>query len=152
MGKRVLFWGQGLLAPPRGFNGLVRRALNALPHEHLLYGRRAKMLLMELGWDPAQLHVIHNSLDFVRQSALRGTIDHDRLVKVREELFGDATVPVVACPSRLIAMRRLDLLIEVLVQPGGPQVPVLRRPTPPLGFDGGEVGGGGTNAADGGTE
>jgi len=116
MGKRVLFWGQALLAPPRGLNGFVRRALNALPHEHLLYGRRAKALLMQLGWDASKLHVIHNSLDFVRQSALRGTIDHDRLVKVREELFGDATVPVVACPSRLIAMRRLDLLIDALAQ------------------------------------
>ena len=114
MGKRVLFWGQGLLAPPRGFNGLVRRALNALPHEHLLYGRRAKMLLMELGWDPAQLHVIHNSLDFGHQSAVREGIDGDRLRAVRTELFGDATVPVVACPSRLIPMRRLDLLVEAL--------------------------------------
>lgn len=114
MGKRVLFWGQGLLAPPRGLNGIVRRALNALPHEHLLYGRRAKMLLMQLGWDPARLHVIHNSLDFERQSTVRAGIGEDRLRDVRVELFGDPAVPVVACPSRLIAMRRLDLLIEAL--------------------------------------
>lgn len=116
LGKRVLFWGQALLAPPRGIQGLVRRALNALPHEHLLYGRRAKMLLMQLGWDPSRLHVIHNSLDFEHQSAVRAGIGVDRLCEVRTELFGDPSVPVVACPTRLIAMRRLDLLIEALAR------------------------------------
>jgi glycosyltransferase involved in cell wall biosynthesis len=72
------------------------------------------MLLMELGWDPAQLHVIHNSLDFGHQSAVREGITEARLRAVRTEWFGDATVPVVACPSRLIPMRRLDLLVEAL--------------------------------------
>lgn len=114
MGKRVLFWGHGLLAPPRGIKGWIRRAVNLLPHAHLLYGRRAKSLLMQIGWDPLQLHVIHNSLDHEQQTKVRLKFDIKRRVEIREELFGDPAIPVVACPSRLISMRRLDLLIQAL--------------------------------------
>ena len=114
VGKRVLFWGHGLLAPPRGLNGWIRRALNSLPHAHLLYGRRAKILLMQIGWDPLRLHVIHNSLDHEEQSRVRSRVAPGRREAVRIELFGDPATPVVACPSRLISMRRLDLLILAL--------------------------------------
>lgn len=114
MGKRVLYWGHGLRERPKGMKGLLRRLLNALPHEHLFYGRIAKALQVELGWSPAKVHVIYNSLDFDEQSRIAKGVSDDRLVGVRQELFGDASIPVVACPTRLIPMRRLDLLIEAL--------------------------------------
>jgi glycosyltransferase involved in cell wall biosynthesis len=116
MGKRILFWGHGLRESPQGRKGLVRRVLNALPHEHLVYGRVAKALQVGMGWSPAKVHVIYNSLDFEEQSRIANSISDERLVSVRRELFGDASVPVIACSSRLIAMRRLDLLIEALAE------------------------------------
>lgn len=116
MGKRTLYWGHGLREQPRGVKGLIRRWFNALPHEHMFYGRVAKALHVGLGWSPAKVHVIYNSLDFEEQSRIARGITDERLVNVRQELFGDASVPVVACTTRLIAMRRLDLLIEALAE------------------------------------
>ncbi len=114
MGKRVVFWGQGMLAPPRGLNGLIRRALNALPHAHLLYGHRAKQILMTLGWAPERLQVIYNSLDLEAQQRARANVSAERILAVRGELFGDESTPIVACPSRLITMRKLDQLIQAV--------------------------------------
>lgn len=119
MGKRTLYWGHGLREHPRGFRGLVRRLLIALHHELLFYGRVAKAVQVGLGWSPSKVHVIYNSLDLEAQSRIASGIGDQRLVSVRRELFGDASVPVVACPTRLIAMRRLDLLIEALAALAG---------------------------------
>ncbi len=114
LGKRVFFWGHGYLARPRGLKGLLRRAFYALPHEHMFYGRISKAYAVEAGWDPASLHVIYNSLDLHEQEEARAAITRDMSRALRTRLFGDAATPVVACTTRLIALRRLDLLIDAL--------------------------------------
>lgn len=111
LGRRVLFWGHGYLAPPRGFNGMIRRAMNAIPHAHLLYGHGAKMIAMALGWSPQRLHVIYNSQDLTQQRAEREKFSPQRRSKVRTELFGDDHTPVIVCTSRLVKVRRLDFLL-----------------------------------------
>lgn len=116
MGKRVVFWGHGFLAPPSGFNGLVRRALHSLAHVHMFYGRRAKHLAINLGWPPEKLHVIYNSQDLSRQIEARELVTDERRGEIRRQLFGDAHTPVVVCPSRLVAVRRIDLLIEAAAE------------------------------------
>ncbi|MSR29187.1 MAG: glycosyltransferase [Phycisphaerales bacterium] len=116
MGKSVIFWGHGFLAAPRGVNGLVRRALNALPHAHMFYGRRAKQIAMDLGWNPERLHVIYNSQDLQEQTAARDCVTLERRCAIRRELFGNDTTPVIVCTSRLVAVRKLNLMIEAAAE------------------------------------
>ena len=116
LGKKVFFWGHGYLSRPQGLKGLIRRLFYPLPHQHLFYGRLSKAYAMDLGWPAERLHVIYNSLDLVVQQGHRKSITPAICRALREELFGNADTPVVICTTRLIAMRRLDLLLESLAQ------------------------------------
>lgn len=113
-GKRVLFWTHGWTYRPRGPLRYVRRYFFRLGHAIMTYGRWAKQIALEEGFDPARVHVIGNSLDLSAQRRALAAMQPDRPVLVREELFGSSDAPVVVCLSRLIAVRRLDLLIEAV--------------------------------------
>jgi glycosyltransferase involved in cell wall biosynthesis len=114
LGKRVLFWGHGYLYEPMGLKGLVRRAFYAIPNGHMFYGERSRSIARAHGWKARDLHVIYNSLDVDSQRELRAAIGADRGTEIRRELFGDADLPVAICTTRLIRLRRIDLLISAL--------------------------------------
>jgi glycosyltransferase involved in cell wall biosynthesis len=114
LGKRVIFWGHGYLARPKGLKGLIRRLFYAIPTTHMFYSRLAKAYALETGWPPERLHVIHNSLDTDAQRIIREAWTPGQRRDLREQLFGDASVPVVGCTSRLIPMRRLHELLEAV--------------------------------------
>lgn len=116
LGKRVFFWGHGYISRPRGLKGLVRRLFYALPHQHMFYGRLSKAYALDCGWPPEKLHVIFNSMDLEEQVAARNAVGATRPSDVRRTLFGEDRTPVVVCTTRLIAMRRLDLLIDALAE------------------------------------
>ena len=111
-GKRVLYWGHGILETPRGVKGMLRRAFNALPHIQMFYSRRPKAFAIADGWPPETLHVIYNSEDLSEQIAARDRVTLERRRAVRRELFGDDATPVLGCTARLIAIRKFDLLVE----------------------------------------
>jgi glycosyltransferase involved in cell wall biosynthesis len=110
----VLFWGHGYLYPPTGLKGTIRRAFYALPHAHLTYGRLAKAIAVDCGWKPEDMHVVYNSLDNSFQRRVRASIGDDDALAMRASIFGDTEMPVVACPSRLIAARGLALLLDAV--------------------------------------
>jgi len=113
-GKRVMFWSHGFLTPPTGVKGWVRRIFFHLPHAHLFYGRQAKQHAVALGWDPARIHVIGNSLDLDRQQRARESISDDATTRCREALFARPALPTVVCSCRLQPAKRLDLLFVAL--------------------------------------
>lgn len=115
-GRRVFFWGHGYLSPPRGLKGLVRRLFYAVPTDHMVYSRLSKAYLIAAGWPAERVHVIWNSLDTEAQARIRADHGPERTRQVRRELFDDTDTPVVICTSRLIAMRRLDLLLEAVAR------------------------------------
>ena len=114
LGKRVFFWGHGYLYEPSGLKGLIRRLFYAIPTAHMFYGERSQTIAMRHGWTRSHLHVIYNSLDVEAQRRLRTEIGPDRALRVRKQLFGDTSVPVVICTTRLIRLRRIDMLISAL--------------------------------------
>jgi glycosyltransferase involved in cell wall biosynthesis len=124
LGKRVLFWGHGHLYEPRGLKGLLRRLFYALPHEHLVYGRTAKEIMLRHGWKPEQVHVIYNSLDTDAQVRIRQSMNGTHRKATRTSLFGRTDIPVAICTTRLIRIRRLDLLIDALHSLGRANHPV----------------------------
>jgi glycosyltransferase involved in cell wall biosynthesis len=116
MGKRVLFWGHGHLRRPTGLKGFLRRLFYAIPTEHLVYSHLAKSYLIETGWIPERVHVIYNSLDVDEQIRIRDRLESVGSTLTRREIFGDSSVPVVICTTRLIPMRRIDLLFMAVAR------------------------------------
>lgn len=114
-GKRVLFWSHGWTSPDLGVKKICRLAFYRLAHGMLLYGHHAKRIGIRMGWRPEDLHVIYNSLDYSAQVATRQAVHEAELTTTRESFFGArAGNPTLICAGRLIAMRRLDLLLEAM--------------------------------------
>ena len=115
LGKRVYFWTHGWTRLDEGgIKGWFRRMFYRLPNGLLLYGHMAKALAVGQKFDPKNLHVIYNSLDYDQQHALRESVSADSLRDIRLSLFNDADTSVAVSSTRLVQMRRLDLLIEAL--------------------------------------
>jgi 1,2-diacylglycerol 3-alpha-glucosyltransferase len=113
-GKRVLFWAHGWTTPDRGLKGFIRRLYYSFAQDLLLYGRRARSIGIAKGIRPEHLHVVYNSLDYPAQCKARSKLStHDR-VTMRRQLFGSEHGAVVACITRLTALRRLDLLLDAV--------------------------------------
>lgn len=89
----------------------MRRVFYAIPNAHMFYGRIAKVIAMKHGWAANKLHVIYNSLNTAQQRKIRDESTKDQAVEVRRQIFGNDH-PVAICTTRLIAIRRLDLLID----------------------------------------
>lgn len=113
-GKRVLFWSHGFLTRPSGEKGWIRRIFFRLAHAHLFYGRVAKQHAVDLGWDPARIYVVGNSLDYDTQRAARESVTPAAVAACRAALFREPELPTVVCSCRLVRGKRLDLLIEAL--------------------------------------
>jgi glycosyltransferase involved in cell wall biosynthesis len=115
-GKRVIFWTHGWTYRPTGVLRYVRRWFYKLAHVLMTYGHWAKQIGIEEGFAPELIHRIGNSLDLDAQNRALSAIPASRRSEVRRELFGDDSLPVVACSSRLTAVRRLDMLLDAVAR------------------------------------
>lgn len=113
-GKRVLFWTHGWVRRHRGLRRWICFLFYRIAHGLLLYGHVAKMIGIEEGFAPERLYVVYNSLDYDAQRAARQAIAPQRLRDVRHELFPGSDRPMAICTTRLVPVRRLDLLLEAL--------------------------------------
>ncbi len=112
-GRRVLFWTHGWTRPDRGLKRAFRAAFYRIAHGLLLYGHYARDIGIRMGFAPARLQVIYNSLDFELQHRLLERIGDDDRIHTRQRLFGSSD-PVVLASARLTRVKRFDLLIRAL--------------------------------------
>lgn len=111
-GKRVLYWTQGYTRPESGLAGKLRGAFYKLPNALMLYGHYGKVLCMARGINSTRLHVIYNSLDYPAQRRERQSVTRDELATLRMKVIGTDALPIAICTTRLMPVRRLDLLID----------------------------------------
>lgn len=112
MGCVVLAWSHGFLSNEKGAKGELRKLYYKIPHGHLLYGDRAKEIMIKKGFDPAKIDVIYNSLDYERQSALRDKLDVESRIKTRTSLnIGENSIVLIAI-GRLLPKLKINQAIE----------------------------------------
>ncbi|NKI32017.1 glycosyltransferase [Croceivirga thetidis] len=114
-GKKVVFWSHGIYGNEKGLKKFLRILFYRLAHAHLLYERRAKTLMSELGFNKHKLNVIFNSLDYEKSLSLRSKIE---LIDKKSALpfFSDAEKPTLLFIGRLTAIKKLDLLMNAYNQ------------------------------------
>lgn len=66
-GKKVIFWTHGYIREEKNFQGFLRKIFCKLANEILVYGQRAKDILIEKRFDERRVSLIYNSLDFKSQ-------------------------------------------------------------------------------------
>lgn len=115
-GKRVLFWTHGWTRSETGIKAALRKLFYQLAHGLLLYGHSARTAGLNNGFASANLHVIYNSLDYEAQKQARDRVDPASLSPLKQQLFGDATTPMIVCSARLTTACRFDLLLEAMAR------------------------------------
>ncbi|MBI1195104.1 MAG: glycosyltransferase [Gammaproteobacteria bacterium] len=110
----VLLWGHGLLQDEHGPKWWQRSVLYRLATGQLLYGERARELLVKKGFDENSLFVVYNSLDFDAQRCVASEIGEDEILAFRASLSVGANEGLVVFTGRLQKTKRLDLLIRAL--------------------------------------
>lgn len=119
-GISVLFWGHGLY----GREGRIKRWLRTqflhLADCNLVYGEHARGLLLDSGFSPYRVRVVYNSLDHVRQRAIRDSVIHPNFYS-SQGWFDVPRAPVLLFVGRLTPEKRLDSLIHAvsLLREGG---------------------------------
>lgn len=115
LGKKVFFWGHGLYGNEIGIKKIVRSLFNKLPHGHMLYGHRARNLMIESGISADKIKVIYNSLDYENHIKIRKDLNIDTNILVRKELFPKCfELSQGFFVGRLTKVKRLDLILHAL--------------------------------------
>lgn len=112
LGCRVLAWSHGYLSDERGIKGWVRKLYYKLAHGHLLYGNKAKEIMLEKGFCGQELDVIYNSLDYDSQSRYRNSNSLEDRIRTRSEYGIGAEDIVLIAIGRLLPKLKLDQAIE----------------------------------------
>ena len=114
-GRRVYFWAHGWLnSRERKVTALMRNLFFRIPNTILVYGRRSRKLAVDRGFNPSNIHVIYNSLDYLNQLKLRTEIEANN-AEVSEFIShlgvtGDRKYLI--CVARLTKLKKFEQAIQ----------------------------------------
>lgn len=109
--KKVYFWSHGWYGKESKLEAFIKKILFRLPNGgSFLYGNYAKELMINEGFDPNKLYVIHNSLDYDTQLSVREQLKPRFIYK---DHFGNDNKNIVFI-GRLTKVKRFDLLLEAV--------------------------------------
>lgn len=109
--QKIIIWSHGWYGREGFAKKWLKRLYSSITDGMFLYGNYAKTLMEKNGFDASKLHVIHNSLSYTIQKAIRGKLSK---TNIYEDHFGNKS-PVLIFIGRLTQVKRLDLLIQALV-------------------------------------
>jgi len=116
LGKRQLLWTHGLSNKEDNIKGVVRRLFYRLSDGLLLYGHKAKDLLIDYGFDPDSLYVIYNSLDYNAQRKHREAVTAHEINLLKERYYSRPQLPLLVYIGRLTAEKNPLLLADLLLE------------------------------------
>lgn len=113
--KPVLFWGHGYYGNEKYLRKFIRLLFYRIPDYHLVYGNRARDLLIGLGFKPESLVTVYNSLDYSIHKKQYLSKDQSELEKLRSRLFPSREkYPVVLFIGRLTKEKKLSFLLNAI--------------------------------------
>jgi len=111
--KKVYFWSHGWYGKETWMENAIKKMLFKLPNGGVfLYGNYARELMIKKGFKPEKLYIIHNSLAYDEQVAVR-----EQLAKspVYKEHFGNDD-PNLLFVGRLTTIKKLDMVLRAMEQ------------------------------------
>ena len=126
-GKRVLFWGHGFKRRENNLKGWFRRRFYQLADGLLIYSHRGREICIEMGFNPEDVYLVGNSLDYDLQVRLREQIKPETIASFKKETFAFPDLPVIIWIGRLERSRKVNLLIRAAsdMSAGGHPVNIL---------------------------
>lgn len=108
--RKVIFWTHGWYGKEGFFKTIIKKIYFFPADTILTYGERARNLMIKVGFKPAKVMAIHNSLNHEEQVALRDTI---RLSSIYKDYFNNNN-PVLIFIGRLTPVKKLDMLVKAV--------------------------------------
>lgn len=108
--KKVYLWTHGWYGKEAGYEAKMKLWLYRHASGTFVYGDRAKRLLIELGIPKEKLFVIHNSLDYDTQKALRESIKPSNIYK---DHFQNSSSTIIFI-GRLTKVKKLEMVVDAL--------------------------------------
>lgn len=107
--KRIFFWSHGWYGKETKAEKILKKIFFRLPNGGtFLYGNYARQLMIEEGFNPDKLFVIHNSLAYQKQLKLRTSLTKSNIY---QQHFNN-DYPVIIVIGRLTKRKRLDMLFD----------------------------------------
>jgi glycosyltransferase involved in cell wall biosynthesis len=110
LGRDVYLWTHGWYGNESFFKGALKKLLFKLGSRILVYGPRAKNLLISQGFSSDKIKVVFNSLDYDQQVVTRLSNDQQEICR---QYFGNSN-PVIVYVGRVQKIKRLDLLVKAI--------------------------------------
>ena len=109
--KKVYFWTHGWYGKETKAERLLKKLFFKLPNGGIfLYGNYARELMIKEGFNPEKLYVIHNSLAYDEQVAIRKQLTSTPIYK---EHFGNDN-PNLMFVGRLTHIKKLDQVLRAM--------------------------------------
>lgn len=111
--KPVFFWGHGYYGNEKYLKKFLRLTFYKLTNYHFLYGNRARLLLIGLGFKANKLFTVYNSLDYTEHVLIYRNRDLNELKLIKEKLFPCGIHnPVLLFIGRFTEKKKISLLIN----------------------------------------
>lgn len=107
---KVLFWTHGFIKDEKGLKGRLRATFYRMADEILVYGSRAKELLIQRGFRADKVKLIYNSLDYDQQIE----VIENNTIRIQNLGFENEQLPVFGYIGRLTPQKKIDWLIKGL--------------------------------------
>ncbi|MCD7711114.1 MAG: glycosyltransferase [Porphyromonadaceae bacterium] len=108
--KRVFFWSHGWYGRENLLKKLLKKVYFRLGTGVFLYGNYARNLMIKEGFNPSKLFVIHNSLAYDEQLALRKILKKSDVFK--KHFKNDHRTLIFS--GRLLQPKRLDMILDAM--------------------------------------
>lgn len=108
-GVRVLFWGHGLYGSENCLKRFFRLKFLQIADHNLVYGKRAKKLLIQRGFNKSEISVIYNSINYDEQKEFFNKYQIKSPTKIFNNLF-----PTLLFVGRLYPQKKVDQIIKAV--------------------------------------
>lgn len=112
--RPTIFWTHGWIFQEKGIKAWLRRRFYRLADVLMVYGDRARQIGQAEGFDPNNIHVIHNSLDYDSQRKAREKNTSVIPTGKHLEDLRNVPPPYFLCVTRLVPVVELDVAIRAL--------------------------------------
>ncbi len=114
-GKKTLMWTHGFLRSEKGLKGFLRSMFYKLSDGLLLYGKRAKDILINKGFSADTLYVINNSLDYKVQREIREALTEEKIKEYKQKNFKHTDWPILIATGRLTDNKKIDYIVQAAI-------------------------------------
>lgn len=108
----ILMWSHGYLKDETGIKSIIRKFFYKLADGHLLYGNKAKSIMIKKGFKEEYLHTIYNSLDYEIQKKYREDLNYEDRLKIRETLNIEENSITLIVIGRLMKKLKIEQILE----------------------------------------